>query len=189
MNINWVSFTTTVPESAVPELTRLAAEFSSRALMAASASTGGTQSLNDAARRAYTEIDYPFWRTLLVVLALKSLEADGASVSWSDLVHDTGADAQKLSGTVGAAHKALDGQVPFERRRGGGTSVFHMPLDAAETILNLARENPTEALMRTIRNLTMDAPPPTAKANEAARKILELANQYAQDNPPRPVGG
>jgi hypothetical protein len=141
---NWVTFTATVPDWAVPELSRHASELVVRA--AATAKPVDDQFAEAAVRRAYVDVNYPHWRAFLKVLAGASVKTEDGCVTWETLCDTMTMDASKLSGVVGAAQKALDGRPPFERRRQSGKAIFCMRRDVALMIIKFARESEDESL-------------------------------------------
>lgn len=138
--VNWVTFTATVPAWGVPELSNHANELVARAARPPAAEFDAYAP--EAVRRAYFGVAYANWREFLKALAFNSKLVKGEPVPWTVLVNHLKVDPRQLSGALGAAQKFLDGRPPFERRRGAQTSMFIMRSDVADMILGFDSEIP-----------------------------------------------
>lgn len=143
--VRWVTFTVTVPEWGVPELSALANDLVARAAMPPEPEPDPYST--EAVRHAYFEVPYPNWQAFLKALAHNAELVNGKPVPWTQLVNTIGVDARQLSGTLGAAQRFLNGRPPFERGRGNGqTSTFIMRPDVAAMIIKFANDSTDESL-------------------------------------------
>jgi hypothetical protein len=129
---DWVLFQATVPESVLPELTRLVAKATEREI----AKTRPPETTEDRVERAMRKIGSVEGRTLVVKMAELALANEGCWVTWPQLHAAMGLDARQASGVLGGVNKVLKGEDLFERASWAGTTQFRMAPQVAHEVLD-----------------------------------------------------
>lgn len=131
LHTNWVLFQATVPESAMPELTRCVAELTARA----AEPPEPPETTRERVWRLMSQIGSPDGRRMVQAIARHALFSEDRWVSWEVLPTDLDLTARRASGVLGGVQKALKGERLFERTTVASVPRFRMDQAVAEIIL------------------------------------------------------
>ena len=144
MTTNWVPFSATVPDWALPALTRHVADF---AAQAAANERAAHESEEERVRRTLGMIKTPDGWTLIKVMADLSAKSPNGWADWSAMCDEMGMEPRKLSGVLGGIEKSTKDVPPlYERSKVADKPRFRMKREVIKIVFTVVRERTGEAL-------------------------------------------